>query len=140
MIDKTLQVKIKATEEFIEYWIKLQDLYKQALGEKEKSKVNADVFFSTKDMVNLKFEAWMDVLRFSTKEKFTKGYCFYEIFSLEDIFTVSDFKKEKIADAWENSFIFIYGILARAKKKKTRLDNINGFFYNLKKIFNRGGK
>ena len=140
MIDKILQRNIKATEEFKEYWIKLQDLYKQALGENERSKVNADVFFSTKDMVNQKFEEWMDVLAVPTKERFTKGYCFYEIFSLEDLLAISDSKRDKIEDAWENSFIFLYGILGRAKKKKIRLDNINGFFYNLKKRFKRGGK
>jgi hypothetical protein len=140
MNDKRLEKETQATEEFLEYWQKLSDLYKNALAQEKISKVNDEIFLCSKDMVSHKFENWMDLLCLSTKERVTRAYCFYEIFSIKEMHGFSDEKMKQIFDAWQSSFLFISGRLDRAKKKKKRLENINGFFYKVKKIFTRGGK
>jgi len=132
MIDKKLEEKIKQTQIFIEFWTKFHELYNNALSENEAGP-KTEVFLSTRELVNKRFEDTMDFLEFSQRYRLANCYPIYEILSVKDISHMSDEKRKRIDDFWTDSFIFIYAVMKRLKKRRQRIMKFNRFLYIAKK-------
>ena len=140
MKDKQLESNIKNTEEFLEYWVKFNQIYKDSISTRQESSSAKDIFFSTKDIVNNRFEDFLDSLGVTHKQRVDRYYGIYRILSIKDIDVMSDEKIDQIKEDFTESFILLYDLLKRSKRKKSRIENINGIFFRVKKFFNKGGK
>lgn len=144
MVDKKLEENIKKTQMFLEFWGTFHEMYKDMVKSGMMLIGNKlDAFSSTKGIVNSRFEDLMDFLEISPREKMEKCYPIYEILSFNDFSAVSDEKINRIKDCWTDSYIFLYALLNRFKRKKQRIEKFNKLFYVVKKSFNstlKGGK
>ena len=140
MIDKHLEANIKNTEEFLEYWIKFNQIYKDIISVRQGSTSVTDIFFSTQNIVNHRFEDFLDSIGISHKQRVDRYFGIYRILSIKDLDVMSDSKIDQIKEDWTESFILLYDLLKRFKRKKSRIEDINGMFFRVKKFFNKGGK
>ncbi len=140
MKDKELETNIKKTEEFLEYWVKFNQIYKETISSSKGSIVNQEIFFSTKDIVNHRFEDFLDSIGVSHKKRVDKYFGIYRILSIKDLNDMSDEILEQIKEDWTESFILLYSMLKILKRKKLRLENINGIFFSMKNFLTKGGK
>jgi len=140
MIDKILETGIKETQKFLEFWTKFNELYKSAISQGENAKASIEMFITTRELVNTRFEELMDFLGVSRAERMSKCYPIYSILALDDFRAMSDDKISNMNDCWTESFIYLYGILNKMRRKKKRIEKFNGFFFLAKRLFIKGGK
>ena len=140
MKDKQLESNIKNTEEFLEYWVKFNQIYKDSISVRQDSVAVKDIFFSTKEIVNNRFEDFLDSIGITHKQRVDRYFGIYRILSIKDLDIMSDEKIDQIKEDWTESFILLYDQLKRFKRKKLRIENINGIFFKINKFLNKGGK
>jgi len=140
MVDKKLEENIKKTQTFLEFWTKFDELYREAVSERTVSGPKTEIFISTRSLVNSRFEDFMDALGIGRTDRMIKCGFVYEILSLEDLDTMSDERLNKIRECWTDSYIYLYSVLNRLKKKKQRIEKFNRFFFITKRLITRGGR
>jgi hypothetical protein len=144
MKDRDLENQIRKTEEFIELWSKLREIYeKSAKGIPSTGMTDKD-FRETKELVNHKFEDLMDVLEVRQLDRHLKSGFIYDILSLDALSFMSDEKSSAMDDNWKRSYGFLNATLERLERKRRRLGSLNKFFIMSKKILQgkeiKGGK
>ncbi len=138
MRDKQLEEYIKKTQTFLEFWCKFNHIFDQSICSASMDKVQGEDFIATRNLVNMKFEDLLDELGVPRARRIARCYPIYEILCLDDFSTMSDDKIAKLKDCWQESYIMLYSLLNRFKKKKKRIEKINGFILRTKRILTRG--
>lgn len=140
MKDKKLEENIKKTHQFLEFWSKFHELYRDALSDNGTSDYRGEMFLSTRGLVNSRFEDLMDSIEINSRERVSKSFPIYEILSVNDLSAISDEKLSRLDDCWMDSYIFLSSLLNRFKKKKQRIEKFNKFLFITKRWVTRGGK
>jgi|GEM_PF-1731009 len=137
---KNIENQIKKAETFIEFWTKFNHLFNDAMANGMGVAPERESFVSTSLLVNTRFEELMDTMKVSSRDRMKKCYPIYEILSINDFNNMSDEKLDRIKDCWNDSFVYLYSMLDRCRKKKKKVEKLIGFNFFAKLIPGRRGQ
>ena len=128
MIDRTLEVKIKKTKEFMELWMKFHTLYKQALKRETITAQDEDLFLETKSLIARKYQALKEFLNqpFLLEDEKTFDVI-SQLLSLQGVSALSDVQVQEIESDWQRSYLILNKVLGSLENQKEALGRISPF-------------
>lgn len=133
MVDRKLEANIKKTENFLEIWDKFHRIFENTLSGNSINKGEEKNFFSTKTLINARYDDLMDSLGVKPIKRFIKSEAIYNILSIRNLSVMSDRRSSLVCKDWQNSFEFLNSLLERLKRKKRRIKGFSRFSFLVKR-------
>jgi len=109
---------IARTKEFLELWVKFNQIYKDAMGKATITPEEETAFLETKSIIARKFQALADSLSI---DRFTMDRTYdviSQILSLKSISTLSEQALKKIENDWHEAYISLNRLLGHLEAQK----------------------
>jgi len=131
MIDKKMELDIKAVKSFIEFWNKFHSIYSDAISKSIITKEDEVKFIETKNMMRSKYSELTGMLEFKYAPHGRISDPVSDILLIDNIRFISEKNLKKIEDDWRDSYVFLNNILERLKSRKRRMMQFNpvGVFF-----------
>jgi len=113
-------------KEFLELWVKFNQLYKDAMKKSTITQEEEQSFLETKSIIARKFQALADSLSIDRSTIERTYDIINQILSLKGISTLSEPELKKIDNDWHESYIFLNRLLGHLEAKREDVSNAQG--------------
>ena len=137
MIDKKIEVDIKALKSFLEFWEKFHSIYASTIRKERITNEDEAKFLETKELIKAKYDELKSglELHYAPKSRLTDPVS--DILAMHGVRFMAEKNLKKANDDWKDSYVFLNSILERLKDNKQRIEEMNPVGELLKRIFNR---
>ena len=118
MAAQNIKDSIDKTKEFIELWLKFNQIYKEAMGKTSITPEEEEAFLETKSIIARKFQTLADSLSID-RHTIERTYdVIGQILSLKSISMLSEHEIKKIDNDWHDSYISLNRLLGSLEARK----------------------
>ena len=125
MVDKELELKIKRVKECMQLWVKIHDMYKNAVNRDTISPEDEKTFLETKSIIARKYQALNDLLGTGSSHEDKTFDVVSQVLSLKGVSAISDLSLNKIENDWHNSYIQLNKVLGELEGRQDNLRQIS---------------
>lgn len=137
MIDKKTESDIRSLKDFLEFWMKFHALYDDVTGKGLISEDDEKKFLEQESVIKDKYAELVSTLEFKYAPHGRMTDPVSDVLSLGGMRFISEKNIRKLESDWDDSYVFLNGILERLKNKKRRLEQFSRVRVFVKRIFDR---
>ena len=135
MIDKKIELEIKALKGYLEFWTKFHSIYDEAVSSEIISSEDEAKFLETRDSIKAKYTELKKLLdtRYAPHGRMTDPVD--GVLAISGIRLTSEKSLKKLNDDWRDSYVFLNSIMESLKKRKKHFEGLNPVAMFFRKVF-----